>query len=155
MKKISILNLKKTIFCIFLFLFSSLCLADKKDDALEMLSSAEKFIKENGIIKAKEAFSKDDSRYRNGDLYPFVIDFNGKMLVHPVMSKMNGKNVINVKDPKGRHFIKEMVKIAKEETYGSVEYFWKNPTTNKLQEKITFIQKVGSTNALVAVGYYK
>ncbi len=71
----------------------------------------------------------------SGD-YFFIIDTRGNTLVHP---NYRGKNVIDLKDYKGKYFIREMLKLATKKGEGFVKYWWKNKE-GKENLKIAFVK---------------
>ena len=76
------------------------------------------------------------------------------MIAHGSNPKLVGKDLMELKDPEGRFMVKMAIEVAKSKGHGWTEnYKFKNPTTEKLQEKAMFVERVG--DAYVGVGIYK
>jgi cytochrome c len=59
-----------------------------------------------------------------------------------------------LKDQDGNYLIREMVKIAKTSGSGWVDYKWPNPITNKIEDKSSYVEKMGK-DYFAGVGVYK
>lgn len=79
--------------------------------------------------------------------YMYVIDSKGTLIVHPALE---GKNIIDSKDAKGREFIKEIV--TKKE--GIIVYPWKNPGETSAREKVVAYVHYPSWDWIIASGSY-
>jgi len=102
----------------------------------------------------KEALSKISKiRYgKNG--YFFVLDKNGKMLMHPIKHSLEGKSLLNTKDPDGKYLFKEMIKIATAKGEGIVQYKWPKPGSDEPVNKITYIQLFKPWGWIIGTGSY-
>ena len=122
------------------------------DDAKALVQKAKEFYKAQGKDKAFAAFKDPQGEFVKGDLYIYVMDLDGKMLVHP-KADMVGKDFTVVKDKDGKLFACDMVKIAKEKGSGWVDYKWENPATKTVDPKTAYFEKVD--NVIIAAGAYK
>lgn len=77
-------------------------------------------------------------RYENNG-YFFAGDLDSNSVVNPSKPSIEGKSFKNIKDKNGIYFVNEMAKVAKEKGRGVVKYYWLNPTTKKIEEKISYI----------------
>ncbi|MBO3275640.1 cache domain-containing protein [Pseudomonas schmalbachii] len=94
-----------------------------------------------------------DKAFIEDDLYAFVIDLNtSKYVAHGFNTRMVGTDFNNVKDPAGKPVGRDMLELAKSKGEGTYDYQWRNPVTEKVESKHTFLRKSG--DYLVAVGYY-
>jgi cytochrome c len=122
-------------------------------EAEAMAKKAVAYIKANGQEKAVEEFTNGNS-FKDRDLYISYLDFNGKMLAHGINPKLVGKELLELKDPEGRFMVKMAIEVAKTKGKGWTDnYKFKNPITEKLQEKAMYVERVG--DAYVGVGIYK
>ena len=128
-------------------------MAAPKDDAVALVKDAEKFLKANGREKALQEMSKPDGKWVKGELYVFAYDLQAVMVAHPKNPKLVGKNLMDVPDVDGKMFRKEIVDLAKSKGSGWVDYKYKNPETGKLEEKTTYLLKVG--DIILCCGIYK
>jgi cytochrome c len=71
---------------------------------------------------------------------------------HGASPRLVGSNAQTLTDPNGKPIIREMISIVKAKGQGELDYAWRNPVTNKIEKKHTFVRKVD--NFLVGVGYY-
>ncbi|HZD90219.1 MAG TPA: cache domain-containing protein [Pseudolabrys sp.] len=102
----------------------------------------------------KEVDDKSVKTFHDRDLYPFIYDLNGVCVAHGAKSVLVGKNLLDLKDPDGKYLIREMVKLAKGPGQGWVDYKWPNPITNKIEDKSSYVEKLGD-KYFVGVGVYK
>lgn len=116
------------------------------------------------LDKASTALSKDQSGtidainslkggFLQDDLYVFVVDTATKRYVaHGTNLRLVNTDFSKVKDPEGRPVGVPMLEMLKKQPDGEYEYRWRNPVTNKIENKHAYMRKVGGF--LVAVGYY-
>lgn len=100
-------------------------------------------------------FNNPSGQFKKGDLYVFAQDFNGLMLANGGNPKLTGQNHLELKDPTGKLFVKEMIESAKSKGSGWVNYSWTNPATKKVQPKKTWIQSVEGTDIYVGCGVFQ
>jgi len=110
--------------------------------------------------KGKDAFpefKKKDSEWYKGETYVFVDDMNGTGFVNPPTPEIEGKNSIDMKDAKGKAFIREFIETAKTKGSGWVDYWWSKPGEDKPSEKISYMKKAKMPNGemvIVGAGIY-
>jgi cytochrome c len=101
--------------------------------------------------KAIAAFNDPKGGYVDRDLYVFCFSPEGKITAHTDKS-MVGVNAATLKDPDGKPIGTEMIALA-QKGGGSLEYKWKNPVTNQVGNKVSFLKKAG--NQTCGVGAYR
>jgi methyl-accepting chemotaxis protein len=79
--------------------------------------------------------------------YMYVLDDKGTLIVHPTLE---GKNIIDSKDSKGREFIKEIL----EKKEGIIFYPWKNPNETSAREKFVAYTHYPAWKWIIASGSY-
>lgn len=122
-------------------------------EAEAMVKKAVAYAKTNGSDKAYEEISNGKS-FKDRDLYLVVFDLTGKNLAHGTNPKLIGKDLLNIKDPDGKPFVRMLVDLAKDKGKGWSENFkFINPATQKIESKAMYIERVGDT--LIAAGIYK
>ena len=125
-----------------------------KEEAIAMVKRIqEQFKKDGPEITFKAASDKSVKEYHDRDLYPFIYDMKGVNVAHGARPALIGKKLIDLKDQDGKYLIREMLKIAEGPGNGWVDYKWPNPITNKIEDKSSYIEKMG--NYFVGVGIYK
>jgi signal transduction histidine kinase len=111
-----------------------------KEAAVAMVKRIQEKFKQVGTEQAIKAVSTTE--FQVNDLDPFILDFNG-VVVAGAQRALIGKTVIDIKDPDGKYPIRMMIDIAKDPGSGWVNYKWLNPRTSKIQQKMTYIEKMG------------
>jgi len=134
--------------------FATRSLGAPADDATALVKDAAALVKAEGKDKAFAAFNEPAGKFVKGDLYIFVVDYDGNTLAHGGNAKLVGKNMKDLKDADGKLFMQDMIQKAKSGG-GWVDYKWTNPTTKKVQEKSTFVQAIEGANAFLGCGIYK
>jgi signal transduction histidine kinase len=122
-------------------------------EAVAMVKKAAAFIKANGREKAFAEIQNPKGQFVDRDLYVTVYDASGTCLAHGFNPKMVGKNMIDLKDPDGKPFIKERSEVAKTKDQFWIDYKYINPTTKQIARKSMYTEKAG--DLLVSCGVYK
>lgn len=125
-----------------------------KDEAVAMVKHVQAEFKKNGATATFKAVSdKSVPAFHDRDLYPFIYDMSGKCVAHGARPALIGKNLVDLKDQDGKYLIREMLTISKGPGSGWIDYKWPNPLTNKIEDKSSYIEKMG--DYFVGVGIYK
>ena len=123
-----------------------------KAEAEAMVAKAVAYIKANGPEKAYNEITNGAS-FKDRELYVIVYDLTGKNLAHGANAKLVGKDLIGLKDPDGKLLNKILVDLAKDKGKGwSEEFKFRNPTTDSLQRRTVYVEKLGDT--LVGCGVF-
>jgi len=124
-----------------------------KAEAVAMVKRVQAMFAKDGADATFKAVSdKSVAEFHDRDLYPFIYDMSGICVAHGARPALIGKNLIDLKDQDGKYLIREMVDIANETGSGWVNYKWPNPLTNKIEDKSSYVEKMGSY--FVGVGVY-
>jgi len=122
-------------------------------EAEAMVKKAIAFAKTNGADKAFAEISNPKGQFIDRDLYVFVYDLTGKCVAHGFNAKMIGKDLIEMKDPDGKFYVKERIEIAKTKGKGTQNYKFTNPDSKKIDEKTAYVEKY--ENYVFGCGAYK
>ena len=122
-------------------------------EAEAMVKKAVQLIKADGKEKAFLEVNNPKGKFVDRDLYIFVYDTNGKCVAHGFNQKMIGKDLLEMKDPDGKYFVKERIEIAKTKGKGWQDYKFTDPITKKLEPKSAYIEKID--DLIVGCGIYK
>lgn len=124
-----------------------------KKEAEAMVKKAVAAYKAGGE-KVFADFTAPSKKYASKDLYIVVYDVNGKCVAHGQNAKQVGKDLIGMKDPDGKAFVKERVDLAK--TKGSFwqDYKFTDPLTKKVLAKQMYCEKADDKN-IICGGVYK
>jgi cytochrome c len=122
-------------------------------EAEAMVKKAVGYIAANGREKAAAEFTSGAS-FKDRDLYVSWFQLDGQVIAHGANPKLVGKNLMAMKDPNGRPLIQMITDVARQKGKGWTDtYLWRNPTTDKMQEKTIYVERVEDT--WVGVGIYK
>ncbi|MFI5020078.1 MAG: cache domain-containing protein [Alphaproteobacteria bacterium] len=125
-----------------------------KDEAIAMVKRVqEEFAKDGPEATFKAVSDKSTKEFHDRDLYPFIYDMNGVCVAHGARPALIGKNLIDLKDQDGKYLIREMRDIANGPGSGWFDYKWPNPITNKIEDKSSYVEKMG--DYFVGVGVSK
>ena len=109
--------------------------------------------------RGKEAFSQ--LRNKKGpfvfmDTYVFVNTADGTELVNPAQPSLEGKNVIDLRDVKGKALVQEYIAAAMKDGSAWVQYYWYKPGDNTPARKQAYVRKVqsGPDTYIVGSGVY-
>lgn len=102
---------------------------------------------------AIRAFNDLNGGFILDDLYVFVIDLDDqRMRANGAHPRLLEKNVGELRDPDGKLFVQEMIRLSAEQDVAEVDYLWMNPVTRKTEKKVSYVKRVG--HHLVGVGAY-
>jgi methyl-accepting chemotaxis protein len=94
-------------------------------------------------------------RYGNeGNDYFWINDMHPKMVMHPINSALNGKDLSDFKDPNGKYLFNEFVKVCREKGEGFVDYMWPKPGYDKPVPKLSYVKLFKPWNWIVGTGIY-
>jgi len=79
-----------------------------------------------------------EMRFNNGRGYFFIYDFEGTNIMHPILEKLEGKNLINLQDKEGSYIIQKLINLVNEKKEGFQRWWWTKPN-----DKFNQYQKIG------------
>ena len=103
--------------------------------------------------QGKAAMEVQNLRYAEKE-YFWINDMTPKMIMHPFKPELNGKDLSENKDPKGKRLFVEMVNTCKEHGEGLVEYKWEKPGAEKPVDKISYVKLFKPWGWVVGSGIY-
>lgn len=118
----------------------------------------EQAVKAIGIGKpqAEQAFKQfndANSNFVRDDLYVFVVGLkDGRFHAMGASPQLTGTGAMNLRDAEGRAIIRDMIGLVQAKDQAEYDYVWRNPVTNKIEPKHSFVRKVG--DYMVGVGTY-
>jgi cytochrome c len=125
-----------------------------KDEAVAMVKRVQAMFAKDGPDATFKAVSdKTVGEFHDRDLYPFIYDMKGTCVAHGARPALIGKNLIDLKDQDGKYLIHELLDIANGPGSGWVDYKWPNPLNNKIEDKSSYVEKMGGY--FVGVGVYR
>ncbi len=130
-----------------LFAATLLCLfvhaqAPPSTRAVTLVEQALAFAKQNGIARLIEETNAPNGKFhtaRGDELYIFIYDERGQARACGYCTeKAPGKSRWNRQDPDGVMIIQKLLRVAKNQAKGWVDYKYPNPATNLLEQKTSY-----------------
>jgi cytochrome c len=123
-------------------------------DAIALVEKGAAFIKAEGKAEMIKRINSKDPGFMQGALYLHMRDpKTGIMLAHPINPKLIGMDLTDVPDTNGKVYRREIMALATSKGKGWVDYTYKNPATNKIEAKTTYIMRVD--DVVLEAGIYK
>jgi cytochrome c len=110
--------------------------APASTQAVALVEQALSFAKQNGMAKLIEETNSPNGRFhapRGDKLYIFIYDQRG-------LTKAAGRTQGERQDPDGVMIIQKLLRVAKNQARGWVDYKYPNPRTNLLDQKTTYYE---------------
>ncbi len=92
------------------------------------------------------------ARFDGGNYY-FVIGFNGISVSH-ANKKIETTDMSPLKDARGRFFIQDMIKLARDKGAGYIDYDWTKPGDKEASLKISYVMSVPKWQWLIGTGLH-
>ena len=113
-------------------------------------------------LETAEARFKEEAKKQIGNLrfgpdnndYFFILDTEMKMVMHPIRPSMVGNDQSDLRDTRGKAFIKEMVDVSVKNGHGFVDYQWPKPGEEEPVPKLTYVQLFKEWGWIVGTGIY-
>ena len=119
------------------------------EEAQAMAENAAALFHAEGADAAFAAFNGGPD-FLDRDLYVFAIATDGSVVAHGSNQNLLGRNVLELRDPSGREFIREFVAV---EDTAWVDYQWQNPETGAVEDKTSYVINLGEY--VLGVGVYR
>ena len=138
---------------------------EAKEDSKEMVNYAYKIIEnvyehnknlpKNKILQLISNKLNDMRFFKHLDGYFYITNMQGTMLMHPIDSSLIGKNLLSLKDVKGKMFIKEAIRILETKNQDEHEYYWRKGNSKKIVKKYVSIKKFAALDIFISTGRYE
>ncbi|PAU63103.1 chemotaxis protein [Pseudomonas indica] len=92
-------------------------------------------------------------RYDKDD-YFWINDLAPRMVMHPTNPKLEGQDLSGIKDPDGKALFNEMVRVAKSQGAGMVDYRWPKPGSSDPVPKISYVELFQPWGWIIGSGVY-
>ncbi|MFT5489272.1 MAG: methyl-accepting chemotaxis protein, partial [Alphaproteobacteria bacterium] len=105
--------------------------------------------------QAKTAAAKAVAKLRyEGGGYFWINDMTPRMVMHPMKPALNGKDLSEIKDPKGKFLFNEFVKVVAAGGTGFVEYYWPKPGSDAPVHKQSYVSGFAPWGWIIGTGVY-
>lgn len=123
------------------------------DDARAMLGRAVALARADGPAKAAATFNDRRGAFVKDDLYVFMVNLDSgrfeAMGMNPALSDTDARGLA---DAAGHAIVAEMIEKLKTADEATVDYVWRNPVTNRVEKKRSYVRREGGS--LIGVGHY-
>ncbi|MBT9458804.1 MAG: cache domain-containing protein [Burkholderiaceae bacterium] len=117
-------------------------------EASALVDAAVALVAKLGVEKAAAELT-NDAKWRAKGTSIFLQDNKGNCLAHSTNAKLVGKNTLEIKDPSGKAFIKEMTDLAAGKGTGWVSYEFADPIEKKITARVAYVKKVPGFDGFV------
>ncbi|SIS50062.1 methyl-accepting chemotaxis protein [Phaeovulum vinaykumarii] len=132
-------------------------LSDVTDTAISVLAALEQEVAAGQMTRAQaqaEGVRRLDGLRYDGNGYFYAFNSDGVVVAHPMSPDWVGQNKMSYKDHYGTAFFQEMLKIASRDGAGALRYYFANPGTNVVEEKIGFVKTFPAWGWVIGTGSY-
>ena len=156
-----------SILAVFLPLLKNHMMGQKKEmihslteSTWSLLSEYEQRVKQ-GELSLEDAQKRAVSRIRSlrygmeGKDYFWILDMQNKVIMHPYVSDLEGKDQTDFVDSKGKHVFAEFVKIVHKDGAGYVEYMWQwKDDKSRVVPKMSYVKGFSPWGWVIGTGLY-
>lgn len=112
----------------------------------------------SGAITADEAKQRSISvlknlRYNN-DSYFWVNDMQPRMIMHATNPELDGKELSDFKDTKGKNIFQEFAEVCRKDGSGFVDYYWNKPGSSEPAHKVSYVKAFPEWGWVLGSGIY-
>jgi len=91
--------------------------------------------------------------YSDKSGYFYAYNFNCVNIAHATQKDLEGKNLYDHKDVKGKYVIRELSEAAKKGG-GFIDFYWLKPGSKGEQKKMGYVEPIPGTNYFIGTGVY-
>ena len=119
---------------------------------VDLVTRAAELFGERGPAACAE-FKREGGEWRRGDAYVFVIDMEGEAVCHPAKPDLEGRNILEIRDPDGKPVVQLFLRqLARGSEDGWVHYLWPRPGGTVLGWKSTYVRRASAAGVDYIVG---
>lgn len=85
--------------------------------------------------------------------YFYIYNYNCVNIAHATQKDLEGENLYNYQDAKGKYVIREL-SAASKDGGGYVEYYWQKPDDEVQYKKMGYVEPIPGTNYFIGTGVY-
>ena len=101
----------------------------------------------------RQAIQRLASLDYGSDGYFFVYDLDGEVLMHSRQPELLGRNLWDLRDPRGQPTIQQLIAQARNGG-GYVEYLWQKPSSGKMVPKLGYVVALPRWHLMLGTGLY-
>jgi methyl-accepting chemotaxis protein len=92
-------------------------------------------------------------RFGNNN-YFWINDLEPRMIMHPFDADLDGKSLVDYRDPNGKALFVEMAEICRKQGEGFIEYVWHKPGRLQKAGKVSFVKELPQWDWIIGAGVY-
>ena len=127
-------------------------------ELMTLVREAADLVESEGVEAACEEFRVAGSRWFQDDSYVFVLSMDAEGLCHPARPSLEGRNLMELRDPKGRPIAGLFLRELESADQGWVHYLWPRPDERVFYWKTSHVRRAkepGGRELMVASGRYQ
>ena len=142
----------------------SLILQERQASVRQAVETAHGVIAHYHAQATKGTITDDEAKQRAMDAvralrynkteYFWINDMQPKVVMHPIVPDMEGKDQSQRKDPTGKYLYVEFVKVVQKDGAGFVDYLWPKPGSDVPVEKAAYVKGFAPWGWIVGSGVY-
>jgi uncharacterized protein len=125
-----------------------------REEAIAMVKRVQAKVKKDGLEATVKVINSGAKDFKDRDLYAFILDFDGDDPANAGVPAVVEQNIKDLKDQDGKFLVKGLIAVARNQGSGWSDYRWPNPVTKTVEDKSTYVERVGDRH-LVGVGIYR
>jgi methyl-accepting chemotaxis protein len=90
----------------------------------------------------------------SGTEYFWINDLGPRMVMHPTKPELDGSDLTDNKDPRGKYLFREFVSVCRDKGEGFVDYMWPKPGEKEPSPKISFVKLHKPWGWIIGSGLY-
>ena len=114
---------------------------DETRELMAVVQEAAALVGGEGVDAACEKFRVEDSRWYHDDDYVFVLGMDGEALCHPARPSLEGRNLLELRDPKGKPIVVHFLRELESSDQGWVHYHWPRPDERVFYWKTSHVRR--------------
>jgi signal transduction histidine kinase len=128
-------------------------------ELIALVEDAAALVAEHGVYDACGYFRQEGSRWLDAEHYVFIIDLEGDAVCHPVRPELEGKTLLELRDPNGKPVVRNFLReIQGGDVDGWVHYQWPRPGGGTFYWKTSYVRRVEAPDGrayVVGSGLYQ
>jgi signal transduction histidine kinase len=127
-----------------------------REEVEAKVKEAARLVREKGVEEAVKVIADKNGPFVWKDTYVFAVDLDTrKVVAHPIIPALVGRELMGVKDVDGKMFHIEFLDIGRTKGEGWVDYTWPKPGERTPSRKSTYVYRAPGTNLILLAGIYE
>ena len=139
-------------------------IAERRTELIALVAQATSIVDHEYALAQQHAITEDEAKHRaiemlaalrhGKDGYISVNDSRPFIVMHPIKTELDGKDVGGFKDPAGHFLFRDIVTAGNHEGGGFVDYLWPKPGNEKPVAKTSFSRHFEPWDWYIVTGMY-